>query len=108
MKIFNCIFLFLFLLSQGLIAQTLVSENVLTNAPLYYNHTPNIARTSDGVLGVVWNSPEGQVVYSEYDETFGIWSPAVAISSAGDQATKAGIVGDDDGNLYVAWQQRET
>ncbi len=110
-KITVLIFSFLFLLSGFVFAQpdiSVVADNIVSNDPLYYDHTPNIARSSDGDLVVVWNSAEGQVVFSKYDPSFQTWSPAVALSNAGDEANKAGIVADDSGNLYCVWQQRET
>lgn len=93
---------------QAQVTPTVVAEDVLNGSSLYYNHTPNVARSSDGDLDVVWNSGDDQVVYSEFDETFGNWSPAVQISNAGDIALKAGITNDENGNLYAVWQQRET
>ncbi len=85
-----------------------VADEVATGSPLYYNHASNIARTSDGQLIAVWNSPTDQVVFSKYDPSFMTWSPASAISNAGDRAYKAGIDADDNGNLFCVWQQRET
>lgn len=85
-----------------------VADNVLTNSPLYYNHTPNIARSSNGDLVAVWKSGEKQIVFSKYDPAFMVWSPPVPLSNAGDRAEKAGIAADDSGNLYCVWQQRET
>ncbi len=107
MRKINWGILVIFLFSQSVFAQSIVVDNLATGSPLYYNHSPNIAQTSDGALGVVWNSADGQVVYSEYDESFQVWSPAVAISNAGDVAEKAGIAADDNGNLFVVWQQRD-
>ena len=105
------IFIIFIIFLSTLQAQTspmVVSDGIETNSPLYYNHAPNIARSSDGVLSVVWKSAEKQIVYSEYDNTFGTWSPAVALSNAGDEANKAGIAADNNGNIFVTWQQRDT
>jgi len=98
-------------LTGAALAQTspmVVADNVLTKSPLYYNHTPNIARSSTGDLVAVWNSGDKQVVFSKYDPSFDVWSPPVPISSAGERALKAGIIADDSGNLYCVWQERET
>jgi len=84
-----------------------VAEQVYGNA-LYYEHTPNIARSTNNDLVAVWNDYDGQVVFSKYDAAFLTWSPAVAISNAGDEAVKAGIVADHSGNIYCVWQQRNT
>ena len=104
--------LFCVFLSSGLVfSQTspmVVKDNILTNAPLYYNHTPNIARSSNDDLIAVWTSGEGQIVFSKYDPIFMMWLPPVPLSNAGDLADKAGIAADDAGNLYCVWQQRET
>lgn len=85
-----------------------VADQIATGSPLYYNHTPNIARSSNGDLVVAWKSAEKQIVYSVYDADFIQWSPAVNLSSAGDAADKAGLAADDDGNIFAVWQQRET
>ena len=87
---------------------SVVADEIETNSPLYYNHTPNIARTSDGQLVAVWKSADGQIVYSVYDDAFDTWPAGVALSNAGDIADKAGIAADESGNLYCIWQQRET
>jgi hypothetical protein len=87
---------------------SIVAENVATKSPLYYNHTPNITRSSDGTLVAVWKSGDKQIVCSTYDNAFSSWYPPVVLSSAGDVAEKAGIASDDNGNIYVVWQQRET
>ena len=112
MRVFTVTLLLAILsLMGGAIAQTspmVVADNVLTKSPLYYNHTPNIARSSNGDLVAVWNSGDKQVVYSKYDPSFQVWSPPVPISNAGERALKAGIAADDQGNLYCVWQQRET
>lgn len=50
---------------QAQVTPTVVAEDVLNGSSLYYNHTPNVARSSDGDLDVVWNSGDDQVVYSE-------------------------------------------
>jgi|GEM_PF-2604919 len=105
------LFLILFVLAGILVAQTspmVVAEQVLAKSPLYYNHTPNIARSSTGDLVAVWNSGDKQVVFFKYDPAFSIWSPPVPISNAGDRALKAGIIPDKQGNLYCVWQERET
>jgi len=91
---------------------SLVAEPVIYNAAMYYNHGSHVARTSDGKLFVVWADPEnnGQIVYSQYDPSFEIWSPAVALSNnpSGGTVDKTAIAADDNGNLYCVWQQRNT
>ena len=67
------VFLFLcFIFTTGIVwAQTtpsVVADEIATGSPLYYNHTPNIARTSDGQLIAVWKSADNQVVFSKYDD----------------------------------------
>jgi len=108
----STVFFLILFLSFGLaLAQpevSVVADNVATGSPLYYDHTPNVARSSNGDLVAVWKSADNQVVFSKYDPSFMTWSPAVPISNAGDQALKAGIAADDNGNLYCTWQQRET
>ena len=112
MRNVTVVILVLFLAGMSIVsAQTspmVVADGVATNSPLYYNHTPNIARSSSGDLVAVWKSAESQIVYSKYDPAFQTWSPAVPLSNAGSNAEKAGIVADDAGNLYCVWQQRET
>ena len=110
-KIFTTVLVLLTVLSGLLVAQNspmVVADQIGTKSPLYYNHTPNIARSSDGVLAVAWKSAEKQIVYSVYDASFQQWSPAVNLSSAGDAADKAGLAADDAGNIFAVWQQRET
>lgn len=85
-----------------------IAEDLATKSPLYYNHTPNIARSSTDNLVVVWNSAEKQVVYSMYDAIFETWTAVVPISNAGERALKAGLAADDNGTIYAVWQQRET
>ncbi|MBN2365062.1 MAG: T9SS C-terminal target domain-containing protein [Calditrichaeota bacterium] len=116
MSRFTIIFLVLgCVLTASLMAQpspSVVAEPVVYSQALYYNHTSHIARTSDDKLFVVWTSSgtDGQIVYSQYDPVFMIWSPPAPISTAPSGATvhKAGIAADEAGNLYVAWQQRNT
>jgi len=88
--------------------QMVVADEIATKSPLYYNHTPNIARSSNGDLVVAWKSAEKQIVYSVYDADFIQWSPAINLSSAGDTGDKAGLAADDAGNIFAVWQQRET
>ena len=110
-KINWTIFTLLLVMWGSVLAQTspmVVAGEVLIKSPLYYNHTPNIARTSDGKIVTVWNAAEGQIVFSEYDAVFGTWSPPIALSNAGNKAEKAGITTDENGNIFVVWQQRET
>ncbi|OPX33630.1 hypothetical protein B1H10_05410 [candidate division KSB1 bacterium 4484_188] len=97
-------------LSWGQPSPSIVADPVFYNAPLYYNHTSHITRTSTDELIVVWSSGStgGQIVYSTYDPVFQLWSPPAPLSSAGDRADKAGIASDENGNAYVAWQQRNT
>ncbi|MCP5064042.1 MAG: T9SS type A sorting domain-containing protein [Ignavibacteriae bacterium] len=100
------IFIFLILI-QITVAQTTVTD-IINGQAIYYNHTPNIARGSDGTLVSAWQSAEDQIVYSKYDESFSTWSPAIQISNAGNDAHKAGLAADNDGNIYCIWQQRDS
>lgn len=111
-KFTTVLFVFLLLIGSAF-SQTTTSEvagPVVFSGAMYYNHGSHVARTSDGKLFVVWADPDanGQIVYSQYDEVFQTWSPAVAISNnpAGGTAEKTAIAADDNGNLYVVWQQR--
>ena len=87
-----------------------VAGPVVNNSAMYYNHGSHVARTSDGKLFVIWADPDanGQIVYSQYDDAFQTWFPPVALSNnpAGGTASNAAIAADDNGNLYVVWQQR--
>lgn len=77
---------------------------------MYYNHGSHVARTSDGNLFVVWAADgNSDIMYSQYDDVFQTWSPPVALSNnpASGTAAKTAIAADDNGNLYVVWQQRE-
>jgi hypothetical protein len=105
----------LFFISNAVFSQpspSVVAEPVVYAQAIYYNHTSHIARTSDGKLFAVWTSSgtDGQIVYSQYDPAFQFWSPAAPISTCplGGTPHKAGIAADESGNLYVAWQQRNT
>jgi flagellar hook capping protein FlgD len=108
---FTLIISFLFcavLLAQ---APSVVADNVANNGSMYYFHGKKVARTSTNILLVVWtdvNGAGGQINYSVYDDAFGIWSPASAISSAGDRADKPAIAADGLGNIYASWQERNT
>lgn len=97
------------------LAQTpsVVADNVANNEAMYYFHQRKVARTSTGVLMVVWvdlpsASAGGQVQYSTYDDAFGIWSAPVAVSSAGDRARQPAITADNSGNIHATWMQRNT
>ena len=103
------------LLTSPLPAQssTSVAVDLIVYAQaVYYNHTSHIARTSDDKLIIAWTEPGTitQIVASTYDADFEIWSPPVAVSSApeGENAHKAGIASDDNGNVFAVWQQGGT
>ncbi|KAA3656331.1 MAG: T9SS C-terminal target domain-containing protein, partial [Calditrichaeota bacterium] len=86
-----------------------IADQVSNNQANYYNHAANIARSSNDDLVAVWINPKGvggQVLFSKFDEAFGVWSPGVAVSNAY-EAHKAGVAADDNGNIYCAWQQRD-
>ncbi len=87
-----------------------VAGPVVSANAMYYNHGSHVARTSDGKLFVVWADPDanGQIVYSQYDDAFQTWFPPVALSNnpAGGTASNTAIAADDNGNLFVVWQQR--
>lgn len=90
---------------------TVVQENVGTAGPTYYAHQRKIARTTAGVLVAAWNTSSnagGQVVYSTYDDAFGTWSPAAAMSNAADRALQPALASDELGNVHAVWQQRAT
>ena len=110
---FTTVFCIVLLLMGSAFAQittSVVADPIVNGGAMYYNHGSHVARTSDGQLFVVWADPDanGQVVYSKYDDVFLTWSPAVAISNnpAGGTADKAAMAADDNGNIYVVWQQR--
>ena len=112
-KVTNLVCVLLLVSFTSMLAQTspsVVAEPINDASPLYYNHGSHVARTSDGKLFVVWQDPsnDGQIVYSQYDAAFQIWSPAVALSNnpAGGTVDKTAIAADDNGNLYCVWQQR--
>ena len=114
-KVTSFVCLLIFAFSATLDAQTspsVVAEPIDDASPMYYNHGSHVARTSDGKLFVVWQDPanDGQIVYSQYDPSFQIWNPAVALSSnpSGGTVDKTAIAADDNGNLYCVWQQRNT
>ena len=101
------------LFCSALFAQnpSIVQDNVTNNGSLYYFHGKKVARSTDGILAVIWtdlNAAGGQINFSVYDDAFGVWSPASAISSAGDRADKPAIAADDLGNFHVSWQERGT
>lgn len=109
-KIFTAVLVLLVAFTGLTFAQdspSVVADQIATGSPLYYNHTPNIARSSNGDLLVAWKSAESQIVYSLYDAAFMQWSPAVNLSTTAGNADKAGLAADDAGNVYAVWQQRE-
>lgn len=114
-KVTSLFIVLVFFLFSSINAQpspSVIAEPVVDGSPMYYNHGSHVARTSDGDLFAVWQDPDnnGQIVYSQYDPSFQIWSPAVAISNnpSGGNVDKTAIAADDDGNLYCVWQQRNT
>ena len=90
---------------------SVVSELVENGGSMYYFHGKKVARSSDGLLMVIWTSiggTGGQINYSIYDDAFEIWSPAAPISAAGDRADKPALAADDLGNIHACWQERNT
>ena len=90
---------------------TVVQDVVNNGGSMYYFHGKKVARTSDGLLVVVWTdlaAAGGQISYSIYDNSFQTWSPAAQISSVEDRADKAAIAADNDGNVHACWQERST
>ncbi len=90
---------------------TVVQENIANNGPTYYSHQRNISRTSNGVLIAAWNDKSsgtagGQIVFSIFDDSFGTWSPAAAVSNAADRAIQPALASDELGNVHAVWQQR--
>jgi hypothetical protein len=110
---FTIVFFVSLLLMGSAFSQITTSEvagPVDNSNAMYYNHGSHVARTSDGKLFVVWATDgNSDIMYSQYDDAFQTWSPPVAISNnpAGGTAAKTAIAADDNGNLYVVWQQRE-
>lgn len=95
------------------VAQTVsvVMDKIDNSGPTYYFHQRKVARTSKGVLIAAWNDKNaagGQVVYSMYDDAFGTWSPAAAVSNAADRAIQPALASDEAGNVHAIWQQRAT
>ena len=98
-----------------IIGQTtsVVSENINNAGSAYYFHQRKAARTSTGLLMVVWadlpaTTAGGQIQSSIYDADFQTWSPAAVVSSAGDRAFHPAIAADESGNIHAVWQQRNT
>lgn len=108
-RIFTSIVVLLVALTGLIFAQdspSIVADEVLTSAPVYYTTSPNIARSSTGLLMAAWHDGT-QVVYSTWDADFLDWSIAVPISNAGNDANKIGLAVDNSGNIHAAWQQRD-
>ena len=104
---------FVLIFTADLVPQTttVVQDNLPNNAPVYYFHQRKVSRTPSGLLLAAWNDKNaagGQIVYSIYDEAFGIWSPPAAITSAGDRAIQVALASDELGNIHATWQQRNT
>ena len=103
-----------FLLFSVTFGQTvsIVQDNCENAGSMYYFHGKKVARTSTGMLVVIWTDladAGGQINYSVYDSAFDTWSPAAPISAAGDRADKPGIAADDQGgNVHACWQERNT
>ncbi len=98
-------------LAMPLAAQNLsvIVENVANSGPTYYSHQRKVARTSNGVLIAAWNDKAalgGQVVYSMFDDAFGTWSPAAAVSNAAERAIQPALASDELGNVHAVWQER--
>jgi hypothetical protein len=102
------------LLSLPLLAQTtsVVQDNVGNAEAMYYFHQRNVARSTTGVLMVVWvdkpsSTAGGQVQYSTYDPGFDTWSPPAAVSNAGDRARQPALAADENGNIHCVWMQTD-
>jgi hypothetical protein len=90
---------------------TVVSENINNAGSAYYFHQRKIARSSTGLLMVVWtdlNTGGSQIQNSVYDADFQIWSPPSVVSSAGERALQPTLAADESGNIHAVWQQRNT
>jgi len=90
---------------------TVVQDNVANAGSMYYFHGKKVARTSTGLLAVLWTDiggAGGQINYSVYDNDFQVWSPGAPISNAGDRADKPAIAADGLGVLHASWQERGT
>ena len=46
------------------------------------------------------------MVFSTFDDAFGTWSPAAAVSNAADRALQPALASDELGNVHAVWQQR--
>ena len=106
-------FVAIMFLSVLTIAQefSIVSDNVPNNESMYYFHGRKVARTSNGLLMVIFTSPKGQggqINFSIYDNDFQTWSPPGNVSSADYQATLPAIAADELGYLHACWQEKST
>lgn len=107
------IFLLLLLITIPGVGQTtsLVYEKINNSGSMFYFHQRKVARSSTGVLMVVWtdlNTAGSQIQYSVYDADFQVWSPPTAISSAPERALQPALASDESGNIHAVWQQRSS
>ncbi len=109
MKVFYSLLitLFIFVTLSGQ-TTSLVADNVAEDGPMYYFHGKKIARTTNGILMVVWVGSDSQINFSTYDDAFDTWSPPAAVSSAVESADKPAIAADELGNIHACWQERPT
>ena len=111
-KLFEFILLMLILLiAFEVLAQQ--SPSLILNTDYYnatrYNNNRKCARTTDGILMVVWEpngNPNKEVWYSIYDATFEAWGDPIQLSNSekGDTGCP-GLVADNKGNIYACWKQ---
>jgi len=90
---------------------SVVSEKINNAGSMYYFHQRKVARTSTGLLMVVWtdlNTAGSQIQCSIYDADFQVWSPPAAISSAPERALQPALAADESGNVHAVWQQRSS
>lgn len=94
-------------------AQTtsVVSENINNAGSAYYFHQRKVARSSTGLLMVVWtdlNTAGSQIQSSIYDADFQTWSPPAVVSAAPERALQPALAADESGNIHAVWQQRSS
>ena len=90
---------------------SVVSEKINNAGSMYYFHQRKVARTSTGLLMVVWtdlNAAGSQIQCSVYDADFLVWSPPAAISAAPERALQPALAADESGNVHAVWQQRSS
>jgi hypothetical protein len=77
-----------------------------------YNNNRKSARTSDGIIMVIWEpkgKPNNEIHYSVYDPVFEAWGEPQQLSQSGVVNSSGpggpGIIADNAGNIYASWKQ---